>query len=760
MNSQLKKIIIVLTLVCLGLTPILTNAQASPQVRLTAPTTIQAEVGKEFAIPMTITMGNNEGVVGMIWPIVEQTGINIEERTLNQILATNANMNVALRGTAQSAGLFRVSLNVDAAGFVYSTEVLVDVKDPDMAEKRPRFSVAQISLNPPKPESDMPFTLAVDLKNTGAEASGLVTVTINGMGNFLVQSITNRAEVPSIAAGETGKASFILKETEDRKSNELSLTLSYDDYTQTESLFLPLQDTAETLGPPSLKIESFTLEPTDQNNLILRLEVINEGSTNASNISVSLDGGTALFPSRGGSIRTITEILPGTKSTVEYPVIIMGALSGHPVNISFDFQDEDNKARKGSDIVFVSSDLEPSLNVTGFSAIEADSEGVFNLTINIRNTGRSAARDVLVRFTGNQATPLDKSMVFPISDIPAGESGRLSLTMQTRIESENFSLPFEITYRSIAGAEHTISDTIVLSADSIGVVTQDHMGIPHVALYRFTLSEDVVLADDEFTLTLFIKNTSDEKKDRTKITLGEARMSATGGSAFKTYDGQIAFFIESIPANSEVIQEIRLLADKNAQAAVYSLPIVIEYEDMDGKLSTINTSVSIPLRHEGRFRILTSDIPETASVGEAVPVSLEFANTGKVNLENMFISLEGDFNKETATFFIPSFAQGTSDFFHATLFPEIEGELTGKIVITYDDTDGSEIRVEHPFSLDVTAAPVSETGLPGNPRGFERARGTLQLIPWWIYVALAAVAVSIFAGVFIIKRTKRSGSRV
>ena len=493
------------------------------------------------------------------------------------------------------------------------------------------------------------------------------------------------------------------------------------------------------------------MTPAQEGQFALKLTVINEGESEARSISLSLDAGGKAFPLTGGNVRTIHALSPGAKANVEYLLSSQGELAAHPVNIAFDFLDEDDTARKLSDRIFITTNLEPLIGLTGFSARSAGEDGEFSLTLNIKNNGLSQARNISVRFTGNQASPVNKGAVIRMSDIAAGASGNLSVMMQTKLLADTYSIPFEITYRSQGGAEHKETDTVTITAESIGIDPDEQAGLLPIMLDRHAISKNNVSPGSEFVLTLHIRNTSNEPTGIAKITLGEARSGNTGGSVFSTADGRNAFIAQSIPANGEIVKEIRLLADSEAQAMIYSLPVIIEYEDDEGIVSAVNANVAIPVRHEGRFRILTLDVPPSAAIGEAVPVSLEFANTGRINLDNMFISLEGDFDKENATFFIPSFAHGTSDFFHATLFPRTEGALTGKIVITYDDVNANEVRIEEAFSIEVTPA-VAPVGMPGNPAG-----NLVQPSFPWLYVGIAAiiVAVGIFFTVKKIKAKKR-----
>jgi len=757
MRSQLKILITIFAVSIFLLGPAYSQAQVDlPSVRLTAPTVVQAEIGREFVIPLTITMGTQEGSVGGVRPRTESAAIRVEERFINQILPGNATINTSLTGIAQAAGIFRVTLEVDASGFIFSTDVMVEVTDPDEAQRRARFSVARAAIIPEPVDLDNPFTLTIDLKNTGDERSGNVLATLDGGTNFSIQSLTNRADIASVNPGETGKVSFLLQAKDDRTSNAVNITLSYDTYSQTETLFLPLPDVPELLGPPVLKIDTFTLSPTQEGQFLLRLAIVNEGESIARSISLSLDAGGKVFPLSGGNVRTIRELAPDSKADIEYMLSSQGELAAHPVNIAFDFLDENNVARKGSDSIFITSDLEPSITLTGFNVRPAGQEGEFTLALNFRNNGLTMADELTVRFTGNQASPVNRGAVLNMPDIPAGGSANLSLLMQTKLESETYTIPFEVTYRSQGGAEHTAADTVVVTADSIGIdLDEDPIGLLPVMLDRHTISGGTVSPGSEFTLTLHIRNTSNEPTGITKITLGEARAANTGGSVFSTVDGRNAFIAHSIPANGEIVKEISLITDSEAQAMIYSLPVTIEYEDIDGKLSALNATVAIPVRHEGRLRVLTMDVPSIAAVGEAVALSMEFANTGRVNLDNMFISLEGDFEKENATFFIPSFEHGTSDFFHASLFPDTEGTLTGKIVVTYDDANANEVRIEHPFSIEVTPAIMNAAGMPG--QNYAAGNPSFLSNPW-LYAGIAAIIVA--AGIFFtvkrIKAKKRS----
>ena len=701
MKKSIGKLVSFSIILLVLLMPFSAIAQTPPPMTVTVPANIQVEVGEDFSIPFTVTSGANDLRVGWLIPVIEAAGLEIKSRHINQAMSANSVMNIPLTGKAFSEeGFFRVIIDVYAdatiAGSVsVRNEVVIEVIDPDDV-KRPEFKITQVGFVPSAPYVDSVFSVIIDIENFGEEESGEVTATLNGGENFYNEHFTNSVILPSVNPGGTARASYKLRAKDNRISNEVKLTIRYDNHTQTETVFLPLPEVPDDPSPPFVKVSSFEVERTGEDRFVLRLTVSNEGDKEARGINVFLDGGERAFIMEGGNARNIGTLAPNAQSQTEYILTSRGELTNYAVNIMFEFIDKDGVKHKSSDRIFISSDLEPDLRIAGFNARRLLGDEEFTFDLSFKNTGHSAAEDIKVRFTGTQATPLNERVLLDIPNIAAGKTGGISITMKASDELETYAIPFEVTYRSRAGGEHKMADTIMLSSDLLGIETDKYEGLPSLMLDRHTFSVDRVFSGDNFTLTLFIKNTSDEA-------VGSTRLSIESAAVFSPADNRSSFFIETIPAGGEYKQEITLFVDQNADEMTYTLPISIQYEDEDGKLSKVSESVVIPVLREGELRVLSLEFPETVALGEQLPVSLELANTGRSALRNVLISLEGDFTAENGTYFIPALEPGTNEFFYATINPETEGETTGNIVITFTDSADREQRIEQPLSFEVIA---------------------------------------------------------
>ena len=126
-----------------------------------------------------------------------------------------------------------------------------------------------------------------------------------------------------------------------------------------------------------------------------------------------------------------------------------------------------------------------------------------------------------------------------------------------------------------------------------------------------------------------------------------------------------------------------------------------------------------------------------AMIGQPVPIAAEYVNVGKVALTNFRVTMEGDFPKENATYYVGNFETGMSDYYQAIVIPQEEGEIQGAVIFSYIDNNNQEVRIEEPFTLMVEGAPempdmeMGPDGMPLGPDGMpirpEGSQGGFQV---------------------------------
>ncbi len=278
------------------------------------------------------------------------------------------------------------------------------------------------------------------------------------------------------------------------------------------------------------------------------------------------------------------------------------------------------------------------------------------------------------------------------------------------------------------------------------------LGTPRVLLQNYTLSESSILAGDIFTLTLYVQNTSTREVRNLKISLATIPAEdGTSGTVFSPVNSSNSFYVERIGAKSTYTKSITIFVDPNATTKTYLVPVEILYEDDRGESYTVSEMVNIPVLQESRLQVLGVEVPPTAIVGEATPVTAEFVNVGKVALKNVLVTVEGDFLKENASYFLATFEIGQSDFYQAYIIPEAEGLLEGKVTFRYLDYTNQEVVEEYPFSIEVMAG-LLEPGLPEEPL----PENPPSSIPRFLYILGPVLLLALVAAGIVLWRRRKA----
>ncbi len=274
---------------------------------------------------------------------------------------------------------------------------------------------------------------------------------------------------------------------------------------------------------------------------------------------------------------------------------------------------------------------------------------------------------------------------------------------------------------------------------------------PRVFLQNYTLSQSNILAGDTFTLTLYVQNTSTREVRNLKISLATIPAEdGTSGTVFSPVNSSNSFYVEKIGPKSTYTKSINIFVDPNATAKTYLVPVEILYEDDRGESYSVSEMVNIPVLQESRLQVLGVEVPPTAIVGEATPVTAEFVNVGKVALKNVLVTVEGEFPKENASYFLANFEIGQSDFYQAYIIPEAEGLLEGKVTFRYLDYTNQEVVEEYPFSIEVMAG-LADPGLPVEPL----PENPPSAAPRFLYILGPALLLAlIIAGIVFWRRRK------
>lgn len=518
------------------------------------------------------------------------------------------------------------------------------------------------------------FVLSFSFINLPNDAYGK-GIEIEGINPLIV---IEKVDVEQAVAGSDFAITFSLRNISSNPAYELEMSFEVDDN----------DDNTNTMYPFTLKdSESATIDKLEGNasrSVILKFDVDKEAQNKNYKMTVDVKGKNAKFESN--VVRTSGIINVPVTYDLTKPVLMISEATISPENPGFDEE--------------------------------------FNLNLRIVNKSKTTeARNVTLLLDGtvgdnNNFEVVEITNRKNITKLEEGNSAIVTYRLKAKDTKVDNTAKLTMKYDHQGNQEgETIEEIINIPLpDSIGVGAK-----PLVIVNKYTLSAERVLAGNTVTLKLFVENTNKRDVRNVKISLDVIEIEDTsasggvrrGGTVFSPVNSSNSFFLDHIPGKTVIEKDIDLYVDPNATAKTYIVPVKIKYEDKNGSALDTEELVNIPVTQECKLEVLSTNVPTTGFVGEPISIQSEFVNVGKVSLGNFMVQLEGEFEKQNATYYVGAFDIGISDYFQGEIIPQEVGPLEGKLIYTYIDNNNKDVRVEELFTIEVEEKPTPPPGSEG-----------------------------------------------
>jgi len=273
-------------------------------------------------------------------------------------------------------------------------------------------------------------------------------------------------------------------------------------------------------------------------------------------------------------------------------------------------------------------------------------------------------------------------------------------------------------------------------------------------------------AGEKFTLSLTIENTSSEEAVRNiQLTL-----SNEAGVILPADSGSNTVYISKIGPGESVEKTLEFQSAPDAEAKAQSLAAKFNYESAKTlKSYEAAETLSLPLMQRMRVRIDDPAVYGDALLGSSMPISFSLYNMGKSSIYNCMVEVEGEGLAMEESFYGGNVAAGSTMQADFNVIPSVAGEITGTVIVTYEDVYGEQTRVEKPLTLNVQDASAMQggegmegpgAGKPGMIDGggaeaFNPNGGAPAGLPVWAYIAIGAAALLGIGALVVVLRRKR-----
>lgn len=365
---------------------------------------------------------------------------------------------------------------------------------------------------------------------------------------------------------------------------------------------------------------------------------------------------------------------------------------------------------------------------------------------NIKNTGGFEAKNLrltLLDLAPDKISLSGETNVRKLGNLAGGGALPLSFSLNQAktIESGNYPLTAKLNYEDAAGK--TFEETQQFFVPVVGVAGKT---VPKIILSNYSINPVIAGAGENFDLNMVFQNTSATKSVRNiKIFLtvppGESdnnnNNAASKGNVFSPVNASNSFYIDSISPKGTTAKTLHFFTIPDASPRTYTLKANIQYEDEKGVEYTSEELIGVPVSQKVKVDVGEITLPTDATVGVPVTVSTSVFNTGRANVSNLMLNIEGNFQTDHARLYIGNLNTGATETYEGALTVKEVGQAEGKLVVSYDSPSGEQVVNSYPFSFaveeaepDISAAPPAPPAKAvwQNPAAWGVAAGLLILI--------------------------------
>lgn len=325
----------------------------------------------------------------------------------------------------------------------------------------PSFVVEKVTFNPAVTAGVKETTATLVLKNISQSKANNVTATLEGSyitnggesnsgeKNITVRDLSSTKQLYNIKGNQTVTVDYKLELNEDRKNNEMKLTIDYNGAEKPQEILLnmplPLQENKGGKEPKVI-IQRYNVDPSKVlagNYVTLNLFVENTNNLAVNNVSIQLDVPTETSSS-GGTVSSGTVFSPVDSSNTFYIDRIEGKQTAlktismyvdpnataktYVVPVNIKYESTDGTKYESSDNVNIPVTQESKIEIISSNIPTMGNVGEpINVSMEFVNVGKVNLTNFKVRMEGD--IPGKEENVFYLGTFNASESNEYSATI-------------------------------------------------------------------------------------------------------------------------------------------------------------------------------------------------------------------------------------------------------------------------------------------------------------------------------------------
>lgn len=462
--------------------------------------------------------------------------------------------------------------------------------------------------------------------------------------------------------------------------------------------------------PPALEVSVSNTSAFEENVAKpIQVAIKNVGHVAAKNVKLEIVPNEKVFIADGSNVKYIENIDSNKTQTIPVSLIVGDTSSFNlPVEMKLSYIDDLGETKTSSQVVYLStkgSVAQKELEIVTTSEPQGIKKVGDTFSIGFKVSAPSEAKNVKLSVKSTEGIVSKSKSMFIEPKLAKGSTKSYTVDFVATQGVTTGTYPIEIVAEYVLnGKEVAIKQYATVSIDNPKESDEEKAkGKPKVIVGTYSSNPVVVKAGEEFDLEIGFLNTNQDKTVKNlkaNLTVKEQGENDTG-SVFTPVGASNTFFINELAPGQMDVKNIRLYTIPSAKPKTYQITLEMEYEDNEGEAITATENFGIPVEQVTKLEVAEVRV-EQVEVGMPTELTATIYNTGKTSISNVRIKTVGEgFEVEDNTLIIGSLDKGASKTYMPTIIPMQGGQLTGQIVIEYEDITGEIKNYTHDFQMDV-----------------------------------------------------------
>ena len=275
---------------------------------------------------------------------------------------------------------------------------------------------------------------------------------------------------------------------------------------------------------------------------------------------------------------------------------------------------------------------------------------------------------------------------------------------------------------------------------------------PKVIVSNYSVNPSPVVAGEEFTATVTLKNTSE-----TKLVQNMTVTVSCDSVNFSLMNDSTTFYLGKLGKGKTTEIELKYKTDLGTPAQRFNIALAIDYDNSEGTPLTSTGTVSVMVSQPLRVELEKPQIASQVNAGDTMPLSFQIMNMGRSKVYNVRCELSVPGLIPTETAFIGNMEAGTAATGNMDVFigtkdmtegytgKDKYGATSGKVTLIYEDETGKEYTADVQISTTINPPVIEASAEP------EKKETAGQ---WWISIVIGGIVIAGLAVILVVRGKK------